>query len=102
MSATTAILIGAILIDILKPTPAFAGAGTVTTAPVPVGATSSSDFSVSANGHSAGVYGAGSNAWGNTASFSEFDFANGSVTISVIVNFSFSSDKVLPNSLGLA
>ena len=48
MSATTAILLG-----ITKPTPAFAGAGTVTTAPVPAGATSSSDFSVSANGHSA-------------------------------------------------
>ena len=97
MSATTAILIG-----ITKPTPAFAGAGVVTIAPVPAGATSSSDFSVSANGHSAGVYGAGLNACGNFASFSEFDFANGSVTVSIIVNFSFGSDKVLPNPLGLA
>ena len=97
-----AILTVAFLIGIAKPTPAFAGTGTVTTAPVPAGATSSSDFSVSANGQSAGVYGAGSNAWGNTASFSEFDFANGSVTVSIIVNFSFSSYKLVPNSLGLA
>ena len=96
-SVTTAILLG-----ITKPTPAFAGTGTVTTAPVPAGATSSSDFSVSANGQSAGVYCAGSNARGNTASFSELDFANGNVTVSIIVNFAFSSYKLVLNSLGLA
>ena len=66
------------------------------------GATTSSDFSVSANGQSTGVHGVGSNAWGRTASFSEFDFANGSVTVSIIVNFAFSSYKLVPNSLGLA
>ena len=67
---------------------------------------------MSANGHNTGVYGDGSNAWGNTASFSEFELASGggsgsgsgsgSVTVSIIVNFAFSFYKLVPNSLGLA
>jgi hypothetical protein len=81
---------------------AFASGTIISTSPVPAGAPQSSDFAVSAGGSAVGVYDAGANAWANQVSFGQFDFSGGPVTVSVVVNFPFTSYRLAPNSLLLA
>ncbi|THF76737.1 glycosyl hydrolase family 28 protein [Cohnella fermenti] len=74
-------------------------AGTVTAYSAPAGAPRSYDFTVDAGGSSIDLYG-DNNGWGQTVSYGYFDMT-GSVTVAVTVNFSFSSYKLAPASLGL-
>ncbi|MDI4649991.1 glycosyl hydrolase family 28 protein [Cohnella hashimotonis] len=80
--------------------PATHAAGTVTAYAAPTGAPRSSDFTVTAGSSAIDLYG-DNNGWGNKVSYGYFDMT-GSVTVSVTVNFSFSSYKLAPASLGLA
>lgn len=61
----------------------------------------SGDFSILVNNQSVPVYASGKNAWGNTVSYASFDFS-GSISVKVSMNFSFSSYKLIPNSLGIS
>lgn len=73
----------------------------VTTYAVPEGAPITADFTVSANGKRVGLYSAGYNTWKNCVSYGSFDFSGGSVTVAITVSDSFTTYKLVPDSLGI-
>ncbi|SDK56425.1 Glycosyl hydrolases family 28 [Pedobacter sp. ok626] len=75
----------------------------VTIYPIPSGLPAgykSAAYTVTAGGKPVALYNAGNNGWGNAVSYGYFD-RSGTVTVTVTPSTSFSSFKLLPESLGI-
>lgn len=72
----------------------------MSSAPIPAGVSTSTDFTVNADGQSVGLFDAGQNGWGKRVSFGLFSMSGGPVTVSITVGFAFTAAKLAPASLG--
>lgn len=60
----------------------------------------STDFEITANNQDIDIYKSGNNAWGNAVSYASFDFS-GTISVTVNVNFNFSTARILPRAAGI-